>query len=921
MQACRRCGATIPEAGPMKALGGLCPACVLRRQLQEPRDGQRERARRNPAPTLDELAPHFPDLEFQALIGQGGMGAVYRVVQKGLGRVAALKVLALDAESEPEFGVRFEREARLLAGLHHENIVGVHAAGKSGPHWYLLMELVEGPSLRQLIEDGEVEPRLALSIVSQVCEALQHAHERGVVHRDVKPENILVGRDGVAKILDFGLAKMVGHEPRVHTLTLTGQVMGTLRYMAPEQYERPLEVDHRADIYSLGIVLYELLTGEVPMGAFAPASQKANIDAKVDEIVRRSLEREPARRYQHASDVRIDMAKVTLGVVPTAAAPALGPQATTNPSTPPHPQRSTGARLEPIRLLGHLLWLGALALVLFLTMLESGAHQTLGTRLIVMPAAMVALVGGLFILRLHGTPAERPGLHLGATWSMGLACLATAMATTIALFATRATVLLPIAVACALVLLAGAWVMARRIAAAVDERAARVALFRGAALGTVAVGMAMLADAVAELHRDSSLLVQLLPQVAAGLTLVAAGCGTWLVAHWPRAGAKAEPRPAMAGGRALAWVFAGGLAALGAAVLGGTAAAASIRTLTPASASLILVVAACATWFGGVGARAAVRGTSGEARFSSGRLGAGATLLVLFGAVATLAGEGVGSWRQLRARRDYALEEASYAISRPARADVGAWDVDPNDTSPRMEIYPTNQGSVDMELFLQRSPVLPEVGRGAFAPDAAGEAEREFLRALGGFVWINHYAQLLTHAEVEWRDAGSANIRVPRLDSSPRLRDTAERMLDLHALGALELDALDIDEDDYRQTLRGLGADGDDLGVYASFDLATRIYAWSVNQHRLGAAVADRTNGGLATPRRRHATLDDALDAMDLRERMELGSIEARVELHQLDGRPRGRILWADGRVTEIDEDAMERRWSHLPGLLGPKRR
>lgn len=302
-------------------------------------------------------------------------------------------------------------------------------------------------------------------------------------------------------------------------------------------------------------------------------------------------------------------------------------------------------------------------------------------------------------------------------------------------------------------------------------------------------------------------------------------------------------------------------------------------------------------------------------------MGAGAALLVLFGAVATLAGEGVGSWRQLRARRDYALEVARYAISRPARADVVAWDVDPNDTSPRMEIEPTNQGSVDMELFLQRSPFLPEVGRGAFAPDAAGEAEREFLRALGGFVWINHYAQLLTHAEVEWRDAGSAKIRVPRLDSPARLRDTAERMLELHALGALELDSVDIDEDDYRQTLRGLGADGDDLGVHASFDLATRIYAWSVNQHRLGAAVADRTNGGLAAPRRRHATLDDALDALDLRERMELGSIEARVELHQLDGRPRGRILWADGRVTEIDEDALERRWSHLPGLLGPDRR
>jgi hypothetical protein len=377
----------------------------------------------------------------------------------------------------------------------------------------------------------------------------------------------------------------------------------------------------------------------------------------------------------------------------------------------------------------------------------------------------------------------------------------------------------------------------------------------------------------------------------------------------------------MAGGRALALVFAGGLAAMGAAVLGGTAAAASIRALTPDSASLLLVVAACATWFGGVGARAAVRGTRGEARFSSGRMGAGAALLVLFGAVATLAGEGVGSWRQLRARRDYALEEARYAISRPAQADLVAWDVDPNDPSPRTDMRTTNQGSVDMERFLKRSSFLPEVQRDPFTSDAAGAEDREFLRAWGAFVWINYYAQLSTHAEVEWRDAGSAKIQVPSLDSLPRLRDTAERMLELHALGALELDSVDIDEDDYRQTLRGLGPDGDDLGVHASYDLATKIYSWSVNQHRLGAAVADRTNSGMTAPRRLHATLDDALDALDLRERMVLGSIEARVELHQLDGRPRGRILWADGRVTEIDEDALERRWSHLPGLLGPDRR
>lgn len=324
-QACERCGATIETR---QELQGLCAACLLKASLQ-PEVVVTGNSARRPAPTLDALAPHFPDLEFLAQIGQGGMGAVYRVRQRSLGREAALKVLSLDTDIDPAFGERFEREARLLASIEHPNIVSVYGAGKAGPHWYLLMELVEGASLRQMIAAREADPRAALAIVGQVCDALQAAHDRGVVHRDIKPENVIVTRKGQAKILDFGLAKLMHREPRTaNTLTEAGQVMGTVRYMAPEQWERPLSVDHRADIYSLGVVLYELLTGELPLGRFPLPSQKAAVGASVDQIVLKTLEKEPAQRYQQASEVRADVTRAagagSAPMAPTAPPPITG---------------------------------------------------------------------------------------------------------------------------------------------------------------------------------------------------------------------------------------------------------------------------------------------------------------------------------------------------------------------------------------------------------------------------------------------------------------------------------------------------------------------------------------------------------------------------------------------------------------------
>jgi hypothetical protein len=186
------------------------------------------------------------------------------------------------------------------------------------------MEYVDGVNLRQAIRSGGTSPQQALAIVPQICDALQFAHDEGIVHRDIKPENILVDKRGRVKIADFGLAKLLGQAPSDVSLTGTQQVMGTLRYMAPEQMEGSKAVDHRADIYSLGVVFYELLTGEVPVGRFAPPSKKVQIDVRLDEVVLRALEEKPEQRYQHASEVKTAVENVTsqrAGAVPPVAAP------------------------------------------------------------------------------------------------------------------------------------------------------------------------------------------------------------------------------------------------------------------------------------------------------------------------------------------------------------------------------------------------------------------------------------------------------------------------------------------------------------------------------------------------------------------------------------------------------------------------
>ncbi len=202
---CPQCGTPLPAG----ALAGLCPACLLKQGAAEDTVSDARQPPFNP-PSVAELAAKFPQLEIIELIGKGGMGAVYKARQRQLDRFVALKILPPGIGDDPAFAERFTREARALAKLNHPGIVTIYDFGRADGLFYFFMEFVDGVNLRQLLHAGRVSPREALAIVPQICDALQFAHDQGIVHRDIKPENILLDRRGRVMVADFGLEKMVG---------------------------------------------------------------------------------------------------------------------------------------------------------------------------------------------------------------------------------------------------------------------------------------------------------------------------------------------------------------------------------------------------------------------------------------------------------------------------------------------------------------------------------------------------------------------------------------------------------------------------------------------------------------------------------------------------------------------------------------
>lgn len=230
------------------------------------------------------------------------MGSVFRVRDKKLDRVVALKVLPRDLVSDPSFEERFLREARAQASLSHPNILTVYDFGETPGFFYIVAEFIDGTDLRQLMQMGQLSPAEALRIVPQICDALQFAHDHGLVHRDIKPENILLDQNGDVRVADFGLAKRSGDQD----VSLTGskQGLGTPHYMAPEQMTGAKAVDHRADIYALGVVIYEMLTAQLPIGHFEMPSAKAGTGKELDEVVMRALAHAVEDRYQRVSEVK-----------------------------------------------------------------------------------------------------------------------------------------------------------------------------------------------------------------------------------------------------------------------------------------------------------------------------------------------------------------------------------------------------------------------------------------------------------------------------------------------------------------------------------------------------------------------------------------------------------------------------------------
>lgn len=364
-ETCPNCGETIPAEAP----GGLCPKCLLEESARptEPGTAGSGFVGFDP-PDVDAIAAAFPRLEIVECIGSGGMGAVYRARQPHLDREVALKILPPSLAERSGFLDRFTREGQLLAKLSHPNIVAVHDFGESGGYCFLLMEFVDGVNLRQAMRAERFTPEQALEVVPKVCEALQFAHDEGILHRDIKPENILLDAKGRVKIADFGIAKLIGDAAEGPSLTRSA-VPGTPQYMAPEQIEQPDRVDHRADIFSLGVVFYEMLTGELPMGRFPAPSERSRVSGEVDEIVLRSLEKDRDRRQQSAEEVRTQISEV----------PAESSRKTENvgdESAIPSPTSELPAALRPNWPLGYALLGTVLVLVaLFISIVVNFAEE------------------------------------------------------------------------------------------------------------------------------------------------------------------------------------------------------------------------------------------------------------------------------------------------------------------------------------------------------------------------------------------------------------------------------------------------------------------------------------------------------------------------------------------------------------------
>lgn len=342
------------------------------------------------------------DYEVLAVLGAGGMGKVYKVRNVISDRVEAMKVLLPNLAESPELGERFIREIKLQASLSHPNIAALHTALHHEDQLLMLMEFVDGITLEQLVRSGPLRLEEAINYTAQVCDALAYAHARGIIHRDLKPSNMMLTPEGVVKLLDFGIAKFV----QDRSMTKTGFLVGSLPYISPEQIEGLPDIDARTDIYSLGITLYQLVTGRVPFEADSeyslmrkhlqempvpPVQRMPDVPQGLNDIILTAIEKDRNRRFQSAA--AMGAALRSLGASPGMALPAQ-PAAATPPSPTPVPPPMTP---EPA-------WAGLPPVP------SPGPHSSRGLYIVIGSLVTVAVlvVAAMQLPRIFGTRAGTP---------------------------------------------------------------------------------------------------------------------------------------------------------------------------------------------------------------------------------------------------------------------------------------------------------------------------------------------------------------------------------------------------------------------------------------------------------------------------------------------------------------------------------
>ncbi len=300
------------------------------------------------------IGKKLASFEITELLGKGGMGEVYRATDTKLGRDVALKVLPAEMARDPERLERFQREARAVAALNHPHIVTLHSVEQAEGIHFLTMELVEGQSLDRLVPSGGLPVGRILAVAAALADALAAAHDKGIIHRDLKTANVMITNDGRVKVLDFGLAKVMrAADPADATITSAGHtevgvVMGTPAYMSPEQVQGQA-LDHRTDLFSLGVILYELASGQRPFQGTSPAGlasailrdtprplaeQRKDLPPGLARIIERCLAKSVEERIPSARDVRGALGSVTT------AAPSAGAAAPAAPPAPEVPPRA-----------------------------------------------------------------------------------------------------------------------------------------------------------------------------------------------------------------------------------------------------------------------------------------------------------------------------------------------------------------------------------------------------------------------------------------------------------------------------------------------------------------------------------------------------------------------------------------------------